>query len=350
MDETGRQGGHRHTHQGGSLIGGDQHGGPHVQRLDGGALRQAPAQHRQPLPRDLEGAAGPATALLDGLPEGEGLLVIGHRLGYPGDGHPGQGTLGGHLQVLADALGAPAAHLVKGGGGHHESGASQHSRHAQPRLALIVEPVHHPIVDGVAAGDGAVKGVLAVPVALGRPGSRPVGVVHLPQELGIGHVIRVKDAEGVVPLIPQLPVGKAHHISLALHRDGALHDIGPEILGGLGGVVGTVVGDDPDVVQLPRIILGQQAVDQISDHQFLIPGSHQNCKAGAGRVPAIVHRLAPGHEGGHQIIAAPQGHARSHQSRRSHPQICHPRHMGSLLLSLCSQCTREMLRFCHKLY
>ena len=48
-----------------------------------------------------------------------------------------------------------------------------------PAFPLVVKAVHHPVVDGVASRDGAVIGIFAVPIALGRPGPGPIGIVHL---------------------------------------------------------------------------------------------------------------------------------------------------------------------------
>ena len=51
-------------------------------------------------------------------------------------------------------------------------------------------------------------------------------------------------------------------------------------LGGAGGIVsGAVVRDDKHLIAFPRIVLRLQAVEQLPDHRFLMPGAHDHGKA-----------------------------------------------------------------------
>lgn len=88
-----RQGRDRQIDQRRHLVSRDQQGGAYIPGRAGGPCRQRPPHCGQIAPGYLEGPAGPAPALLHRLPEGQGLLVIGDRLGDPKDLDLLQGAL-----------------------------------------------------------------------------------------------------------------------------------------------------------------------------------------------------------------------------------------------------------------
>lgn len=150
------------------------------------------------------GAAAPPPALLHRLPVSQGLLVIGDGQRHPSHLHVRQHALGGHLQVLADGLRPPAPQLLQSRGGHHEACAVDHGGQPQSGFPLVVKAVHHPVVDGVASRDGAVIGIFAVPIALGRPAPARYALFISFRKHRSTTLVRVKDAEGVI-----VPPGRA---------------------------------------------------------------------------------------------------------------------------------------------
>ena len=170
---------------------------------------------------------------------------------------------------------------------------------AQQGAGEVQEPCLPQKPDGISGGNPVGGEVLGVAVA-GQGVIAPVkGAVHLPDEIGVHQIVRVKDEIAVVvpfSLLLQAAEEIVHGVALALmYVVKPFIDKGSRPAGHGGGVVGAVVGYHIQVQQLRRVILPAQALQQLPDHPRLIPGGDNDGKAVqpaglAAVLPAAEHK------------------------------------------------------------
>ena len=125
--------------------------------------------------------------------------------------------------------------------------------------------------------------VFAVAVALRGARARAPGMVHRREKARVHDIVRVKDADGVMAAFlfqhgDHLP----QHFPFGMHREGACKDLGARGPRSRLRVVGAVVRDHVNVEQIRRIILREQAFDQMADDRLLVAGRHQHRKTTFG--------------------------------------------------------------------
>ena len=231
--------------------------------------------------------AAPPLALAQGGPERGGGLVPGQGVAHPVDPDAQAGALGGKLRVLSNGPGVPAAqglqHLPVDG----KACAHQLCRQAQSRPGAVEGPVKGGEVQSIAPGHRAGGGVGGHHPGLAHPGPGNKGVVHPGEKVRVRHVVRVEHHKGVVPFGQKLLHGLMEGVALAFHRPQALQDLRPGGRRGGLGEVGAVVWHHVHIPEVRRIVLLQNALHQVPDDRFLVPGGHHHGKAGGWGCPGI---------------------------------------------------------------
>ena len=277
----------------------------------------------------LQDAGGPAFALLPGLGKGQRLLVVDHCRGHPLDPLPAQDALGGEFDVLSHCDGMPAAHFPDQLQRDHKTAAVDHRRKVCRAAGVVIHAVDHPVIDGVAARNCGIVGVLAVTVSLRRPRSRTAGVVHRPQESRVHEVIRVENTGGVeAPLFQKRIENLCQHFPLRPDRKAAVEDSGARPAGSSPGIVGAVVRRYNDLIKLVRIILLPKAFDELSNHAFLIACRNHQRETGL-RLAAPLRPAAPKRKDGiHRVVEKIKGKDKTHQPCAGHQNRnrCHDVH------------------------
>ena len=232
-------------------------------------------------------AAAPPVALAQGEAEADGFLVVVDGVGHPADPEAGLGALGGELGVLGNGAGVPAAHPFQHFPAEAEAGAYQLGGQAAGRTGTVPDQLKADVVQPVASGYGA-GGRISRP-RLGFADHRAGGesVVHPGQVVGFQHVVRVEDQKGVIAEGHQLGESMVERAALAGHGTQAVENVGSRRPGRGLCEVGAVVGDHVDIAQFGGIVLTAQAVDQVADDGFLIPGGNDHGETGLGRSRGI---------------------------------------------------------------
>ena len=245
-------------------------------------------QRKTVLEVHLVEALGPTQTLIPGLLEGDRLLVVEDCGFAVADALALEGAVGRELDVLGEQVVGPAAVLMHDLGRNQKTGAGDGTVGADEHPGEVQESglAHEP--QAVAGTDPVVGEVLGVAVA----GQRLIvaGIehfVHLIDKVGVDDVVGIKNEEAIVAALAdvglQLMEQVAQSIALAL-----VDGIEPFIDGSTGptgcpgGIVGAVIGHYIDIQQLPGVVLGGQAADQLTDDLLLVAGRDHH------RIPVLL--------------------------------------------------------------
>ena len=127
---------------------------------------------------------------------------------------------------------------------------------------------------------------------------REILAVDLQKHVGVHQVVGVKEHDHVVAVLIAL-----QRIEGLLQDDGlargrvraflvAFQNVGAHAPGDLHGPVGTVVGQNIEIIQFPRILHMLQVIDDIRDHRLLVVGGNQHQKAQLRIVVLIIFGIA----------------------------------------------------------
>ncbi len=320
--------GHAQHHVEGQHHHGQQHAGSHGHEhvvagpgLAGGLAQEAPGQGSAVIGIDLIESLGPAQALIPGLAEGGGLLVVDDSLVAVADAAALQGAAHGELDVLGEQVVRPAAVLPDDIGVNEEAGAGDVAVGTQEHTGEVEEAGLTQEPDAVAGGDPVGTEVAGIAVAgNGAVVTAVKDLVHLGGEVGVHQIVGVEDhvaVVGVLALVGQGAEEVIQGVALALLVlvEALIHD-GAGVPGNLGGVVGAVIGHHIDIQAVLGVVLIFQRLDQFCDHSRLVAGGDHGGVAVDHRIP--VGALAVlAHQADHQIDQLIKiGHGEQHSQKQ----------------------------------
>ena len=233
------------------------------------------------MPKHLVEALRPAEALVPGIAEGNGLLVIEHSRRSVGDANTLEDAVRGELDVLGEQVPSPAVVLLndircdeKARARHCAARVEREARLIQ-KLGLAQEP------HGVASRNPVGVVVLGVAVARGRLRAVVEGLVHLAEVVHVEHVVGIEDE---IRLVAPVGILAADDLEAVIERITfanlfcveALEHNRARLARHIGGVVGAVVGDDEHVDQLCRVVLHLDGVDQVADDRAFVAGRNDD--------------------------------------------------------------------------
>ena len=230
------------------------------------------------MPKHLIEAFRPTEALVPGVDEGNGLLVVEHGGGAISDTTAFDNGARGKLDILREQMPFPAAAFFEHVGGNEKARSRNSAARVEreARLAQVFRLSQEP--NGIAGGNPVASIIFRIAVARGGFGAAVENLIHFAEVIRVEHVVSVEDeirfeALGVVAFLDFVPaVVQCVALADLLIVKALVHIGRTSIACDFRSVVGAVVGNHENADELLRVVLHANAVNEVTDNLALIAG------------------------------------------------------------------------------